>query len=75
MRVRIDQELFEQINPERVMEVRKLLELISVDRLNDFELKMYKNMYDKLERYESRAIISDKQVFWLRDIWEKMRDV
>jgi len=57
----------------RVSESVKLIEMICpfVDSLTPKEHGFITNVWNRLEQYGYKAFISEKQLFWLRDIKSK----
>lgn len=58
---------------ERAIEVRKLLDLIMEHEaeLNSQELGFVESQSDRLDQYAEKTFVSDKVLFWLRDIKDK----
>jgi hypothetical protein len=58
---------------ERSIEARNLLDIIMEHEaeLNSQELGFVESLSDRMDRYLEDTNISDKQLFWLRDIKDK----
>lgn len=58
---------------ERVVEVGKLLDLIEehMAELSSVELSFVESMGSRLDDFGEKTDVSDKQLFWLRDIKDK----
>lgn len=59
---------------QRAMEAEKLLELIGedTDQLAPNEQKFVADLKERFERYGLQTTVSTKQLFWLRDIKDRL---
>ncbi len=60
---------------DRAREAKELMTIIegeSTDQLNNVELQFIERMHDAFQQYGERARVSVKQLFWLRDIKDKL---
>lgn len=55
---------------EKVTEMRKHLDYLQdhLERMNDVERGFVEKMIEQLERFNDRVRISNRQLFWLRDL-------
>ena len=49
----------------------RLDEASSTLRMSGAERKFFHNMQDRFEEHDDRTMVSEKQVWWLRDLCEK----
>ena len=58
-------------NKSRVEEARKLIEMIDLNRCPQKDIFFVQSTEERLEQFGDKALISPKQLFWLRDIKDR----
>lgn len=68
----VDQEKqrIENSKEARAKEAQELIKIIVdiSENLTPNEFSFFSNMHDRLVRYQERTYVSEKQIYWLRDI-------
>ena len=58
----------------RVQEVKALLEMLepNMEIFTSKEQGFMSDMYDRLEQYGDKTFVSERQLFWLRDLKDRI---